>query len=148
MARFKVKLKATAVRDPKQDHPTYRINDPVEWFEFFGEKGIAKRRSLFECRSEDGEFKPHKMTKGICLNRQTPPTPQDLKGKSAVPVTIICDSRHLEQLENDRLNVEILSSEKVDDEAPLGLVAAESPKVEVVPEVNRHAKVERPGRSA
>lgn len=121
VSRFKVKLKATAIRDPKQDHPTYRIVDPAEWFEFFGEGGINKRRSLFESRSEDGEFKPHKMTKGICLSRQTPPSPQNMKGTPAVPVTIICDGKQLEQLEHDRLNIEVISAEEVDSKTKLGI---------------------------
>jgi len=145
MARFKVKLKATAVRDSKQDHPTYRIVDPAEWYEFFGEKGIAKRRSLFESRSEDGEFKPSKMTKGICLFRQTPPTPTDLRGTPARPVTIVCDGRQLEQLEHDRLNIEVISQEQVTDDAPLGLVDNDSPALPP-PEVSRQDR--RSGRAA
>ena len=147
MARFKVKLKATAVRDPKQDHPTYRIVEPGEWFEFFGAAGISKRRSLFESRSEDGEFKPHKMTKGICLTRQTPPTPQDLKGSPAIPITIICDAKQLEQLELDRLNIEVMSSEKVADDAPLGIL---SDDVGQPSQISNEAasKDRRPGRSA
>jgi hypothetical protein len=147
MARFKVKLKATAIRDVKQDHPTYRIVDPEEWFKFFGEAGITKRRSLFESRNQDGEFAPAKMTKGICLQRQTPPTPQNLKGTSAKPVTIICDAKQLEQLEHDRLNIEILSQEKVADDAQLGLFEGE--ELPAAPEPSRHAKVDRSsGRSA
>lgn len=124
MARFLVELKATAVRDPRQDHPTYRIVDPAEWFAFYGAGGIAKRRSLFESRSEDGEFIPSKMTKGICLSRQTPPTPQNLKGTAALPVTIVCEAKQLEQLEHDRLNLEIISAVQVSDDAELGLIAA------------------------
>jgi hypothetical protein len=145
MARFKVKLKATAVRDPKQDHPTYRIVDPAEWYEFFGDKGIAKRRSLWESRSEDGEFRPSKMTKGICLHRQTPPTPTDLRGTPAKPVTIVCDAKQLEQLEHDRLNLEIISSEPVADDAQLGLVENDSHS-SPPPDVSRQDK--RSGRSA
>lgn len=148
MARVKVKLKATAIRDVKQDHPTYRIVDPAEWFEFFGAAGIAKRRSLFESRNEDGEFKPNKMTKGICLFRQTPPTPQNMKGTPAVPVTIICDSKQLEQLEHDRLNIEIISSEKVADDAALGLVAEDEAKHEAIPSDAASYQGKRPGRSA
>ncbi len=128
MARFLVELKATSVRDPKQDHPTYRIVDPAEWYEFFGAGGIAKRRSLFESRSVDGEFAPNKMTKGICLFRQTPGTPENPRGSAARPVTIVCDGKHLEQLEHDRLNLEIISTVQVSDEAALGLIEAGAPR--------------------
>lgn len=128
MARFMVELKATAVRDPKQDHPTYRIVDPAEWFDFYGAGGITKRRSLFESRSEDGEFKPNKLSKGICLHRQTPPTLQDQKGKPAIPITIVCEAKQLEQLEHDRLNLEILSTAQVADDATLGIIEAGHPK--------------------
>ena len=151
MARFKVKLKATAVRDPKQDHPTYRIVDPAEWYAFLGAGGINKRRSLFESWSADGEFIPQKMTKGICLQRQTPPTQKDLKGTPAIPVTIICDSKQLEQLEHDRLNIEIVSSEAVADDAPLGLVEDDKrhdPVNEAISEAVSQSKDKRSGRSA
>ena len=146
MARFKVKLKATAVRDPKQDHTTYRIVDPEEWAKFYADGGVVKRRSLFQSQDENGEFKPVKMSKGICLHRQTPPTPTELKGSPAKPVTIICEAKQLEQLEHDRLNIEIISAEAVADDAPLGLVDGEKPVAS--PEPSRHAKVERTGRSA
>ena len=152
MARFLVELKATAVRDPKQDHPTYRIVDPAEWFEFYGAGGIAKRRSLFESRSEDGEFKPNKLTKGICLTRQTPPTTGDLKGKAAIPVTIVCEAKQLEQLEHDRLNLEIISSAQVADDATLGLIEAGQPKPEMYPSpattLPDKSSEKRSGRSA
>jgi hypothetical protein len=147
MARFKVKLKATAIRDPKQDHPTYRIVDPIEWFEFFGAGGITKRRSLFESKSDDGEFKPAKMTKGICLQRQTPPTPQNLKGIPAVSVVIVCDAKHLEQLEHDRLNIEIISAEPVSDDAQLGLVEDEKRHETVPLDASSQSKDKRTGRS-
>ena len=149
MARFKVKLKATAIRDPRQDHPTYRIVDPAEWVAFFGVGGLSKRRSLFESRNADGEFEPHKMTKGLCLQRQTPPTPQNLKGTPAVPITVYCDGKQLEQLEHDRLNIEIISSEPAADDAPLGLVEDEARHEPFSHDaVASPVKDKRPGRSA